>query len=178
MDILEIRLWTAVWSSEISCWNCSGRAILWLNVRLEENEQWLIIFENLREILLIELLQIAHWMRQWFQLVTVESETRTVESETIKESRWELKSNNKLNAVQSQVCQLANRVWNGRQLIVLEIESIEESDENWNQMTNRRPYLVRFVSCPIESGTEVSWLSMRLSLTNRTNRTMRIEIRW
>ena len=56
------------------CWNCSGRAILRLNVRLEENERWLTILKNLKGILLFEFLQIAHWMRQRFQLVSVEIE--------------------------------------------------------------------------------------------------------
>ena len=47
----------------------------------------------------------------------------------------------------------------------MEIESIKKSHENSNQWTIRMSYVVKFLSWPIHSGMEVSWLllSQRLS---------------
>ena len=45
-----------------------------------------------------------------------------------------------------------------------------ESNENSNQVTNRMPYLVRFVNWPIQSGSKVSWLQLSKRLSKRGER--------
>ena len=81
-----------------------------------------------------------------------------------------MKSKNKLNFAHGQFGQLANTVRYGAQLVPVEIEPIQESDENRNQMTNQIPYLVRFTSEPMQSGTELSWLLLSQSLLRRGER--------
>ena len=69
-------------------------------------------------------------MRQRFQLIIIEIKP-------CQRDLWELKSNDKSNAVLCQVGQLANRIWQWSQLVFIESEPIKESDENWNQILNK-----------------------------------------
>ena len=192
-----------MWWRKISCWNRFGRSELSLKVRLKENERWLTMFENLKGFLLYEFLQIAHWMRQWCQLIVIEPKPMKERDENwnqisnwmsyavkfvswpiesgselswlllrqiLSREQWELKPNDKSNAVHSQVGQTSNRVWNGRQQVEAEIKTMIESNENSNQMTNWMSYTVRLVSCAIQSGSDVSWLWLRWRLTKRAMR--------
>ena len=55
--------------------------------------------------------------------------------------------------------EIAHRMRQRLQIIVVEKQSIKESDENGDQITNRKSYKIRLVSCPMQSGREVSWFS-------------------
>ena len=67
-----------------------------------------------------------------------------------------MKSKVKMNATPGQVGQLPDKVRDRGQLVKVKTKPVKGSGEDRNQMSYQMPYLVRLVSCPIQSGTEVS----------------------